>query len=65
MNATLAIKIVTIKDSIIIVDTSGSEYKRQVLNTAMNEIAITDTRRSPAPPKNIRQTNFIFAIISS
>jgi len=31
---------VTITDSAIIVEMSGSEYKRQVLNTAINAIAI-------------------------
>jgi hypothetical protein len=54
---------VTITDSAIIVDVSGSEYKRQVLNTAINAIAITDTKKSPLMAKKIGQESLILAIV--
>jgi len=54
---------VTITDSTIIVDVSGSEYKRQVLNTAINAIAIADTKKSPLLAKQIRQGSLILAIV--
>jgi len=63
INATPPTKRATITDSRIIVDKSGSESKRQVLNTAINEIAITEVKRSPTLPKYIRQNNLIFGNI--
>jgi len=48
-----------------IVIATGSEYKRQVLITAIRAIPPTDASNRPAPPMKILENDCILAIVKS
>ena len=60
-----ATKIVPVTTTSSIVNVVESEYRRQVLITAISAIAITDAKKRPNPPKNILQEDLILAVVLS
>src|SRR5437899_13013366 len=54
-----ATKTVPVTTTSSIVNVVGSEYRRQVLTTAISATAIIDARKRPNPPKNILQEYLI------
>src|SRR5438309_9382641 len=60
-----ATKTVPVTTTSSIVSVGESEYRRQVLTTAMSAIAIMDAKKRPNPPKNILQEDLILAVVLS
>jgi hypothetical protein len=64
-NAIPARKIIAVTNPRMIVNGTESEYKRQVLTTAINATPPTDAKRSPFAAKYILQANFILTNVFS